>query len=42
MGLKLAGKIEINIKHAPYPKDRSVVKKTPDLDSGHEEPISLE
>jgi hypothetical protein len=42
MGLKLAGKIEINIKHAPYPKDWSVVKKTPDLDSGHEESIPLE
>ena len=42
MGLKLAGKIEINIKHAPYPKDWSVVKKTPELDSGHEESIPLE
>lgn len=42
MGLKLAGKLEINIKHAPYPKDWSVVKKTPAPDSGQEEPIPLE
>jgi hypothetical protein len=44
MGLKLADKIEINIKHAPYPKDWSVVKKTktPALDRGPEESIPLE
>ena len=42
MGLKLVGKLEISIKHVPYPKDWSVVKKTPDLDSGHKESIPLE
>lgn len=42
MGLKLAGKLEIHIKHAPYPKDWSVVKKTPALDSGNQKPIPLE
>ncbi len=42
MGLKLAGKLEIGIKHMPYPKDWSVVKKAPALDSGHEESIPLE
>jgi hypothetical protein len=42
MGLKLVGKLEISIKHAPYPKDWSVVKKTPAPDSGHEESIPLE
>jgi uncharacterized alkaline shock family protein YloU len=42
MGLKLAGKIEINIKHVPYPKNWSVVKKTPALDSGHKESSPLE
>ena len=42
MGLKLAGKLEIHIKHAPYPKDWSVVKKTPAPDSGYEESIPLE
>ncbi len=42
MGLKLAGKLEINIKHAPYPKDWSVVKKRPASDSGPQEPPSLE
>ena len=42
MGLKLAGKLEINIKHAPYPKDWSVMKKTPAPDSGYEESIPLE
>ena len=41
MGLKLAGKLEISIKHAPYPKDWAVVKKTPAPDSGYEEPIPL-
>jgi hypothetical protein len=42
MGLKLAGKLEINIKHAPYPKDWSVVKKTPAPDSWDEESMPLE
>ena len=42
MGLKLAGKLEISIKHTPYPKDWSVVKKAPAPDSGHEEFIPLE
>jgi len=42
MGLKLVGKLEISIKHVPYPKDWSVVKKTPALDSGHEESVPLE
>ncbi|MDH4137680.1 MAG: alkaline shock response membrane anchor protein AmaP [Anaerolineae bacterium] len=42
MGLKLAGKLEISIKHMPYPKDWSVVKKAPAPDSGHEEFIPLE
>ncbi len=42
MGLKLVGKLEISIKHVPYPKDWSVVKKTPAPDSGHEESIPLE
>ncbi|HID64945.1 MAG TPA: hypothetical protein EYP49_19675 [Anaerolineae bacterium] len=42
MGLKLAGKLEINIKHAPYPKDWSAVKKVPAPDSWDEEPTSLE
>jgi len=42
MGLKLAGRLEINIKHAPYPKDWSVVKKTPPPASGPEESILLE
>lgn len=42
MGLKLSGKLEINIKHAPYPKDWSVVKKTPAPDSGDEESTPLE
>jgi hypothetical protein len=39
MGLKLAGKLEINIKHAPYPKDWSMMKKTPAPDTGYEESI---
>jgi hypothetical protein len=42
MGLKLAGKLEIGIKHAPYPKDWSVVKKVPAPDLGYEESIPLE
>jgi len=42
MGLKLAGKLEINIKHAPYPKDWSMMKKTPAPDTGYEESIPLE
>jgi hypothetical protein len=42
MGLKLAGKLEINIKHVPYPKDWSVVKRTPAPDSGREESTLLE
>lgn len=42
MGLKLAGKLEINIKHAPYPKDWSMMKKTPAPDIGYEESIPLE
>jgi hypothetical protein len=42
MGLKLAGKLEIHIKHAPYPKDWSVVKKTLAPDSEPEESIPLE
>ena len=42
MGLKLAGKLEINIKHAPYPKDWSVVEKTPAPDSWDEESTPLE
>jgi hypothetical protein len=42
MGLKLAGKLEINIKHAPYPKDWSMMKKTPAPDAGYEESIPLE
>ena len=42
MGLKLAGKLEISIKHAPYPRDWSVVKKVPAPDSGYEESIPLE
>jgi nitrogen fixation protein FixH len=42
MGLKLAGKLEISIKHAPYPKDWAMVKKASALDSKHEESISLE
>jgi hypothetical protein len=42
MGLKLAGKLEINIKHAPYPKGWTGVKKTPAPDSGYEESIPLE
>ncbi len=42
MGLKLAGRLEINIKHAPYPKDWSVVKETPPPASGPEESILLE
>ena len=42
MGLKLVGKLEISIKHVPYPKDWSVVKKTPAPNSGHEESIPLE
>jgi hypothetical protein len=42
MGLKLAGKLEIGIKHVPYPKDWSVVKKAPAPDLGYEESISLE
>jgi hypothetical protein len=44
MGLKLAGKLEINIKHAPYPKNWSPVKKTPTPASEREEsvPLSLE
>ncbi|TEU14885.1 MAG: hypothetical protein E3J21_14675 [Anaerolineales bacterium] len=42
MGLKLAGKLEISIKHTPYPKNWSVVKKAPAPDSGHEELIPRE
>jgi hypothetical protein len=42
MGLKLAGKLEISIKHAPYPKDWSIVKKKSVPDSGPKEPASLE
>jgi hypothetical protein len=42
MGLKLAGKIEIQIKHAPYSKDWAVMKKTPAPDKGPEEPVPLE
>jgi hypothetical protein len=42
MGLKLAGKLEIHIKHAPYPKDWAVVKKEPAPDIEQEEPIALE
>jgi len=42
MGLKLAGKLEIHIKHAPYPKDWSVVKKAPAPDIEQEESIALE
>ena len=42
MGLKLAGKLEISIKHAPYPKDWSGVKKTPAPDIEYEESIPLE
>ena len=42
MGLKLAGKIEIQIKHAAYSKDWAVTKKTPAPDSGLEEPFSFE
>jgi hypothetical protein len=42
MGLKLAGKLEIHIKHAPYPKDWAVVKKEPVPDIEREEPIALE
>jgi uncharacterized alkaline shock family protein YloU len=42
MGLKLAGKLEINIKHAPYPKDWSVMKKTPAPDIWDEESTPLE
>jgi hypothetical protein len=42
MGLKLAGKIEIHIKHAPYSKDWAVMKKTPAPDIGHKEPVPLE
>jgi uncharacterized alkaline shock family protein YloU len=42
MGLKLAGKLEINIKHAPYPKNWSMVKKAPVPDSEHKEPTPLE
>jgi len=42
MGLKLAGKLEISIKHAPYPKDWSMMKKTPAPDTGYEESIPLE
>jgi len=42
MGLKLAGKLEISIKHAPYPKDWSVMKKTPAPDSWDEEFTPLE
>jgi uncharacterized alkaline shock family protein YloU len=42
MGLKLAGKIEIHIKHAAYSKDWAVMKKTPAPDSGLEEPLSFE
>jgi hypothetical protein len=42
MGLKLAGKLEISIKHAPYPKDWSGVKKIPAPDIEYEESIPLE
>lgn len=42
MGLKLAGKIEIHIKHAAYSKDWAAMKKTPAPDRGPEEPILLE
>jgi nitrogen fixation protein FixH len=42
MGLKLAGKLEIHIKHAPYPKDWSVVKKAPAPDIEQEEFIAPE
>jgi hypothetical protein len=42
MGLKLAGKLEIHIKHAPYPKDWAVVKKEPAPDSEQEESIAPE
>jgi hypothetical protein len=41
MGLKLAGKLEINIKHAPYSKDWSPVKKTPTPDTEREESVPL-
>jgi preprotein translocase subunit SecG len=41
MGLKLAGKLEISIKHAPYPKDWAMVKKTPAPHSGREESTPL-
>lgn len=42
MGLKLAGKIEIHIKHAPYSKGWSGAKKTPAPDIEHKEPAPLE
>jgi len=42
MGLKLAGKLEIHIKHAPYPKDWSAVKKMPAPGSGDQESTALE
>ena len=42
MGLKLAGKLEISIKHMPYPKDWSVLKKTPAPEIEYEESTPLE
>ncbi len=42
MGLRLAGKIEIHVKHVPYSKDWAMVKKKPAVDTEIEEATPLE